>query len=326
MSFRKIVRSVSKEGRSFSKGVRHNNIYAHCSYSFHNTEADQFADDVVQVLCNLQYSAAGLFRFNLRLEKMLLFVLVTLPFITGLNSPDGLSAGGGGICICEENAGRVLYAAFDGTVTVIAEELSSPEGICVTESGRIFVVEDAEHGRLVELMDDSVVTLVSDLCCPEGVAVDESGDIWFTTGGIQGGCLFTSLWKMSEAEVSVEYSLPSAFSFSDVEAVDDGMIYVCSESSGLFGSVAVFRFNPASGELLPFVTGVSACEGICTTAGGFPLYITDEGGSVYTVDTDGTPVLFQDGLETVEDVVVVNGRLFVSEDGTGSILVLEPHE
>jgi sugar lactone lactonase YvrE len=257
---------------------------------------------------------------------MLLFLLAALPFLTGLNSPDGLSADGDGICICEENAGRVLYALFDGTVTVIAEELSSPEGICVTGSGRVFVVEDAEHGRLVELVDDSVVTMVSDLCCPEGVTVDRSGDIWFTTGGIQGGCLFTSLWKMSGAEVTVEYSLPSAFSFSDVEAADDGMIYVCSESSGLFGNVAVFRFNPASGELLPFVTGVSSCEGICTTAGDFPFYITDESGSVYTVDTDGTPVLFQDGLETIEDVVVVNDRLFVSEDGTGSVLALKAHE
>jgi sugar lactone lactonase YvrE len=257
---------------------------------------------------------------------MLLLVAIAFPFLAGLNSPDGLSAYGDGVYICEENAGRVLRAAFDGTVSVIAEELASPEGICVTEDGRILVVEDAEHGRLVELQGNSVVTLVSDLCCPEGVTVDESGDIWFTTGGIQGGCLFTTLWKLSEEEVSVEYSLPSAFSFSDVEAADDGMVYVCSESSGMLGNVAVFRFNPASGELSPFVTGVSACEGICTTAGGFPLYITDEGGSVYIVDTDGTPVLFQDGLETVEDVVVVNDRLFVSEDGTGSVLVLEAHE
>ncbi len=257
---------------------------------------------------------------------MLLFVVVALPFLTGLNSPDGLSADGDGVYICEENAGRVLYAAFDGTVTVIAEELSSPEGICVTESGRIFVVEDAEHGRLVELLNGSVVTLVSDLCYPEGVTVDGSGDIWFTTGGIQGGCLFTTLWRLSEGDNIAEYSLPSAFSFSDVVVADDGLIYVCSESSGLFGSVAVFRYNPASGELLPFVTGVSACEGICSTAGGFPLYITDESGSVYTVDANGTPAAFQDGLETVEDVVVAGGQLFVSEDGTGSILVLKPHE
>ena len=286
-----------------------------------------FINAVVQIHYNLQYFAAGWFQFpTFRLEKMLLIILISLPFLTGLNSPDGLSADGDGIYICEENAGRVLYAAFDGTVTVIAEELSSPEGICVGESRRILVVEDAEHGRLVELLDGSVATLVSDLCYPEGVTVDVLGDIWFTTGGIQGGCLFTTLWKLSGKEVCAEYSLPSAFSFSDVEAAADGMIYICSESSGLFGNVAVFRFNPVSGELLPFVTDVSACEGICTTAGGFPLYITDESGSVYTVDTDGTPALFLNGLETVEDVIVAGDRLFVSEDGTGSILSMDPHE
>ncbi|OPX28281.1 MAG: hypothetical protein B1H09_08060 [Gemmatimonadaceae bacterium 4484_173] len=257
---------------------------------------------------------------------MLLFVVFALPFLTGLNSPDGLSADGNGIYICEENAGRVLYAAFDGTVTVIAEELSSPEGICVTESGRILVVEDTEHGRLVELSGGSIVTLASDLCCPEGVTVDGSDDIWFTTGGIQGDCLFTTLWKLSEGDIIAEYSLPSVFSFSDVEAAVDGMIYVCSESSGLIGNVAVFQFNPASGELLPFVTGVSACEGICTTSGGFPLYITDESGSVYTVDSNGTPYFFTGGMETVEDVAVAGVRLFVSEDGTGSVLAVEAHE
>ncbi len=253
-------------------------------------------------------------------------IVMFVPFLTGLNGPDGLCAIENGIYVCEENAGRIIHVTADGTVTVVAEGLIYPEGICATGDGRILVVEDVASGRLVEIYRGSVTTLTSDLCCPEGVTVDNQGTIWFTTGGIEGGSLFTTLWKISDSNPVRVYSLPSVFSFSDLEAAKDGMIYICSESSGIIGNVAVFRFDPAASVLTPFVTGVTACEGIGMTDGGFPFYITGESGSVFQVDSTGALSLVRGNLSTVEDVAVFNNQIFVSEDGTGSLLRLDVDE
>ncbi|MEA3265536.1 MAG: hypothetical protein U9P42_01145 [Candidatus Fermentibacteria bacterium] len=257
---------------------------------------------------------------------MIPFYLISISFLTGLSGPDGLYAAGSGIYICEETAGRVLFVTYEGDVTVAAEGLFSPEGICVTEDGRILVVEDTESGRLLEIYNGSVNTIADSLCCPEGVTVDIHGEIWFTTGGIQGGCLFTSLWRVVNGRPVVECSLPSVFSFSDLEAAEDGMIYICSESSGIAGDVAVFRFDPVTDSLIPFVTGITACEGIGMTDGRFPFYITGESGSVHRVDSTGRSTLLDHNFSTVEDVVVQGNHLFVSEDGTGSIIRLELNE
>lgn len=252
--------------------------------------------------------------------------LISISFLTGLHGPDGLYAAGSGIYICEETVGRILFATYEGDVTVVAEGLFSPEGICVTEDGRILVVEDTKSGRLLEINNGSVNTIADGLCCPEGVTVDMHGEIWFTTGGIQGGCLFTSLWRFVNGRPVQEYSLPSVFSFSDLEAAEDGMIYICSESSGIVGDVAVFRFDPVTSSLIPFVSGVTACEGIGMTDGGFPFYITGESGSVYRVDSAGSATLLEHSFGAIEDVVVQGNHLFVSEDGTGSIIRLELNE
>lgn len=258
---------------------------------------------------------------------MLTFILiVSLPFLTGLNSPDGLYATENGIYICEETAGRILHVTANGTITPLVDGLSSPEGIHVEEDGRIFVVEDIVSGRLLRIDNGNITTLAADLCCPEGVAVDNRGTIWFTTGGIEGGSMFTTLWKITGSKPTIECSLPSIFSFSDLVAAEDGMIYICSESSGIFGNVAVFRFDPITSALTPFVTGVTACEGIGMTDGGFPLYITEESGSVFRVDSEGIPTLLASNLSSIEDVVIWNDQIFVSEDGTGSIIILDIDE
>ncbi len=257
---------------------------------------------------------------------MIQVLLATISFITGLSSPDGLCSIGNDIYLSEETAGRILLVSSDGTIAVIAEGLHSPEGIFATVEGRILVVEDTELGRLIEIADGVPITLASDLCFPEGVTVDNQGVIWFTTGGIEGGELFTSLWRMSEDIPELVYSLPSAFSFSDLEASVDGMIYICSESSGIFGNVSLFRFDPIDGEMMPFVTGIPYCEGIGMTDGDFPLYLTEETGALYSVDSTGSHSLVIDNLHSIEDVVVVNNHIYVSEDGTGSLLRLDLNE
>jgi hypothetical protein len=257
---------------------------------------------------------------------MLLLFLVGFPFLSGLQSPDGLWAAGETIYLSEETAGRVLCITANGQTSVAAEGLSSPEGVCVDDSGRILAVEDTSSGRLVQITDGVCVTLADNLDCPEGVTVDRNGVIWFTTGGFQAGKVFTSIWQMQNGEPVRAYSLPSVFSFSDIEAADDGNIYVCSESSGIVGDVAVFRFNPYICLLTPFVTGVTACEGIGLTNGGFPMYLTGESGSIFSVDSTGACSLIQDNLSTVEDVLVWHGQIYVSEDGTGSLIRLDAYE
>lgn len=253
-------------------------------------------------------------------------LFLSVPFFTGLVGPDGLYASGNGIYICEETAGRILFINADGISTVLADGLFSPEGIHVTEDGRILVVEDTESGRLLEVNQGSVTVLVSDICCPEGVTVDNQGTIWFTSGGIEGGELYTTLWKVAGGNPTVEYFLPSVFSFSDLEAAENGMIYICSESSGIFGDVSVFRFDPRTSVLTPFVIGVTACEGIGMTGGGFPFYVTEESGSVFQVDSTGSLTLIECNLSSVEDVVVWKDQIYVSEDGTGSLVRLDLHE
>ena len=257
---------------------------------------------------------------------MIHVLLASIPFLAGLSSPDGLCSVGDDIYLSEEASGRILQISMDGSTAVIAEGLRSPEGIYATAWGSILVVEDNESGRLIEITDGVSVTLATDLCCPEGVTVDNQGVIWFTTGGFEGGSFFTTLWKMSEDMPIAAYSLPSAFSFSDLEASRDGMIYVCSESSGIVGNVSVFRFDPLCGEMIPFVIGIPYCEGIGMTDGGFPFYVTQESGALYSVDSTGSHSLLTDTLHSIEDVVVVNNQIFVSEDGTGSLLRLNLNE
>ncbi len=257
---------------------------------------------------------------------MIHILLASIPFITGLSSPDGLCSTGNDIYLSEETSGRILQIYMDGSTAVIAEGLRSPEGIYATDGGGILVVEDTESGRLIEIEDGVSITLATELCFPEGVTVDNQGVIWFTTGGIEGGSFFTTLWKLSENIPVIVYLLPSVFSFSDLEASGDGKIYICSESSGIVGNVSVFRFDPLSGEMIPFVTGIPFCEGIGMTDGGFPFYVTQESGALYSVDSTGSHSLLTDTLHSIEDVVVVNNQIYVSEDGTGSLLRLNLNE
>lgn len=244
--------------------------------------------------------------------------------ISGYDGADGLAAGHGRLYLCCEGDGTVL--SFDSTLTAQVEctGLNSPEGICVTEEGTVLVTEDMPGGRIISLSNGEIEVIASGLACPEGVACDSDGEIWFTTGGFQAGDFLTSLWRVQENGPVRVYSLPSVFSFSDMAIASDGMIYVCSESSGAFGNVSVFSFNPDSREFLPFAQGVPSCEGICLTDGGFPMYLVSEPGVVFSVNSSGTTSLLREVSGTLEDVIEFKGDLFASQDSSGSIVrVLE---
>jgi hypothetical protein len=251
-----------------------------------------------------------------------LITLVSFDF----DSPDGLAVDGDRLLLCCEGSGEVVSIGRSLSGTVVADGLRSPEGICVTPSGEILVTEDAPSGRILSIADGEVDVRAEGMSCPEGVACDPLGNTWFTTGGFEAGDLLTSLWTISEGSPVRVYSLPSLFSFSDMAVSSEGMVYVCSESSGLAGRVAVFSYCTSSGVFLPFVTGVRCCEGICLTNGGFPMYLVSEDGGIFEVDSTGSAVQLAMIAGTPEDAVVFQGRLAVSDDTSGSILWFDLHE
>lgn len=240
-------------------------------------------------------------------------------------SPDGLASAGGRLYLCCEGSGDIL--SFDSTFAEKIEfsGVASPEGICVTPAGILVVTEDTVFGRIIMADKGETSVLAGGLGCPEGVAADPSGSIWFTTGGFEAGEIFTSLWMITENGAERIYSLPSVFSFSDLEISSSGTVYVCSESSGIFGDVSVFSYSPESDVFAPFVTGVPACEGICLTNGDFPMYLVSEQGAVFVADSTGTAVLFVETEGTPEDAVLFNGQLIVSDDLSSTLLRFEPY-
>ncbi len=75
-------------------------------------------------------------------------LLISIPFLTGLNGPDGLYAVASGIYICEETAGRILHVTYQGIVTVVAEGLFSPEGIHVEDDRGGYSIRTAPGDQL----------------------------------------------------------------------------------------------------------------------------------------------------------------------------------
>jgi glucose/arabinose dehydrogenase len=79
-----------------------------------------------------------------------------------------------------------------------------------------------------------------------------------------------------------------------------------------------------------FTSNLVAPEGARFAANGeFPLYVAEEdiGGGVgrlSRVEADGSHMPFCTGFYSIEDVVQdENGRLYVSEDGSGLVIVIE---
>lgn len=251
---------------------------------------------------------------------MILFILSIIHSLSGFHGPDGLSAGSERVYMCCEGAGTVM--SFDSAFSPRLEcsGLNSPEGICTLPSGAFLVTEDSAPGRLLAVEEGVVSVVAMGLGCPEGVSAGPDGIIWFTTGGFQAGEPFTSLWNILDGEPQRVYSLPSFFSFSDLEAACDGTVYLCSESSGLLGNVSVFAYLRETGDLIPFASGIPSCEGICLTEGGFPMYAVSEDGLVFTVDSLGNTELLLELDGTAEDAVLFNGELLVSEDSSGSLV------
>jgi hypothetical protein len=109
----------------------------------------------------------------------------------------------------------------------------------------------------------------------------------------------------------------------------DGLLYVTNEASGLITNASIFSVDPDTGARALFASDLLAPEGLRFGDGGFPLYVAEEDtgdgrGRLSRVEAGGSHVPFCSGFYTVEDVILDEaGRLYVSEDGSGSIIVIE---
>ena len=258
-------------------------------------------------------------------------------YCDGLPGVDGLAISPSGeLFAASETEGSVYRIGEDGRPEMVLNGLSHPEGITFDGSGTLYVVEDVLDGRLLAWPPSSPLeVLASGLEYPEGVVISRDGGIFVTESSLEGGGLppwLTTVSQVAADTLRTVYSSLFLWSCSGMAFGNDGMLYVCNETSGIpFIDTSVLRIDPASGEWEVFCRGLLRCEGLSFSAdGGFPLLVAEEdvgdgSGRLSAVDSTGAVSVFAEGFLNIEDVAVDSeGRIFVSEDTSGRVLVLAP--
>jgi alkaline phosphatase len=258
-------------------------------------------------------------------------------FAQGLSSPDGLAFSPAGMLyVAEETAGQVSRIESDGSVTPVISGLAFPEGIAFDNAGNLYVVEDDEEGRLLKVTPAGTpITLTTGLDAPEGVVWTSDGTLYVTESNVQ----FTS--SPADFRTHVTAISPSGvptriltnawyWSYAGITLGPDGLLYVANEASGTGTQDSIFTVNPTTGARGLFASNLNAPEGLRFTASGqFPLYVAQEDsgggtGVLSRVEADGSHTPFCTDFESIEDVIQDDeGRLYVSEDGTGLVIVIE---
>lgn len=268
---------------------------------------------------------------------------VAKSYAEGLSNPDGLALSPGGLLyVAEETAGRVSRIEADGSVTPVVTGLHYPEGITFDTSGNLYVVEDVPEppdwstGRLLRVAPDGTpTTLASGLAGPEGVVWAEDGTLYVTESNVQ----YASNPFDFETHVT---EVPTAgaptpilsniwyWSYAGIALGADGDLYVSNEASATGTHDSIFRVNPATGARTLFASNLVRPEGLHFAAdGGFPLYVVQEdtgggNGMLSRVEANGSHTPFCTGFYGIEDVIQGDdGRLYVSEDSTGLVVVIE---
>jgi sugar lactone lactonase YvrE len=261
------------------------------------------------------------------------------PFVlcTGIPGADGLAESPAGVLyVASETTGRVLRVVGPESLDVVVEGLDHPEGIAFGRDGCLLVVEDADSGRLLSIDPAcGIQVLAEGLAYPEGVAVSASGIPFVTQSSAEGfpyPPILTSLSRITADSISMVTSSLYLWSFSGVAVDSSGAVFVCNETAGMpFIRESVIRIDPSDGSLRVFCRDLRSCEGLCFSPGGrFPLYVTEEdagdgSGRVSIVDRGGRSAVFASGFGNIEDVLVdSSGRIFVSDDTGGKIILIEP--
>ncbi|MBN1755562.1 T9SS type A sorting domain-containing protein [bacterium] len=257
-------------------------------------------------------------------------------YATGLSSPDALALSpSGDLYVSEESAGRISKITEEGSVITFVEGLSSPEGIAFDNLGNLYAVEDIQNGRV--LCYDSTGTLsivATDRAAPEGITLSPLGELLITESTVQ----FVSSpfdYQTYVTRVEAGYS-PDRFhtalflwSYSGITTDGDGLIYVCNEASGTGTTNSVLTIDPNTGVQSLFCSGLTACEGLAFSPGkNFPIFVAEEDlgdghGRLSEVNESGSHSTFATGFLSIEDVLVDDlNRIFVTEDGSGSIIMI----
>ena len=258
-------------------------------------------------------------------------------YCEGILGVDGLAISPSGeLYAASETEGTVYRIVSDGELEMVLNGLSHPEGIAFDTSGTLYVVEDVQGGRfLVRPPSSGLEVLAEGLEFPEGVAVSADGAVFVTGSSVESGGLPPFMTTVSLVDGDTLLTVSSSlfvWSYSGIAIGSDGMLYVCNETSGLpLISESVIRIDPISGDWEVFCRGLQGCEGLSFSAdGGFPLFVVEEdtgagSGRLTMLDSSGMPTVFAEGFLNIEDVVVDrDGRIFVSEDTSGRVILLEP--
>ncbi len=258
-------------------------------------------------------------------------------YLAGLSSPDGLALSPEGILyVVEETAGRVSRIAGDSAISVLTG-LDSPEGLAFDSDGNMYVTEDTAGGSVLMLSASGDLTILAEgLDAPEGVVALRPGSILVTESTFQiTWNPFEYVTRITEIELGEApeslVMLRFVCSFSGIAIDSAGTVYVCNEASGTGTDWSVLALDPRTGFIEPFCTGLSACEGLAFHPGGlFPLLVVEEDtgsgeGRLSILSSDGHASVLATGFQTIEDVIVSSeGRIYVSEDSSGMVIVLVP--
>jgi uncharacterized repeat protein (TIGR01451 family) len=258
-------------------------------------------------------------------------------FAEGLASPDGLALDPEDtLYVAEETSGRVSRIGADGGVLPVLSGLQYPEGIAFDDQGNLYVVEDVAAGRVIKrAADGTVTTLSADRDAPEGVVWAPDGVLYITESNVQFASPLdfeTHVTRIDPLGGTASVRTDAFFwSYAGIEMGADGLLYVTNEASGTGTTDSVFIVDPASGSRTLLASGLETPEGLRFSPGGmFPLFVAEEGdgdgtGRLSQVQANGDHAPFCTGFLSVEDVVLdAQGRLYVSEDGSGSIIRIEP--
>jgi alkaline phosphatase len=259
-------------------------------------------------------------------------------YAEGLASPDGLAFSPDGILyVAEETAGRVSRVESYGRVTPILNGLTDPEGIAFDNTGNLYVVEDTAAGRVIKMTPPGVTTtLATGRDAPEGVTWTPGGGVYITESNVQfAASLFDYRTHVSAVsatgDVTRVLTNTLLWSYAGIAAGPGGALYVTNEASGTGSDDSVFAVHPATGARALFATGLLAPEGLRFSADGdFPLYVAeenigDDAGRLSRVEADGSHSPLCSGFFSIEDVALDQaGRLYVSEDGSGTVIRITP--
>lgn len=269
-------------------------------------------------------------------------------YAEGLSSPDGLALNPDGeLYVAEEAAGRVSRIEADGSITPIISGLHHPEGIAFDSTGNLYVVEDvpeppdASRGRLLKVATDGITTtLAADLDAPEGVVWAADGTLYVTESNVQfisnPADLRTRVTAISPLNEVTRILTDSLFwSYAGITIGSDRLLYVTNEVSGTgpdrpFKHDSIFRVDPATKNRDLFASNLVSPEGLrFAAAAEFPLYVAEEDtgsgmGRLSRVEANGSHMPFCTGFYSIEDVIQDEaGRLYVSEDGSGSVILIQ---